>query len=336
MFKMAVCKRVTQGLAFTCLLLSAGSARSQTLLRWKFQPGETLHYLMTSQMVEKAQIRDKPVITVSVTFAVDDLWKIESVDDKGVATVHRTIDRVRLKLQGPPGAAADYDSAASEESTGMAKMFAKVLGVLLKRVTVLRINTRGEILEAKPPEGLLEDMRKVIPTVTSFGDFFSAQGERKMQINIQFPESPVTKGQTWTTKDDSQLPAVLCSPLSVEYEYKYVGPGKRDGRDIEKLAITTRLSSLPPTPASQTLPAAERPATDQPEKEPSAPMVKFKATESDGTIDFDNVHGRILQANVKLQIQAALNIMGQQGTLDVDGTVHMELQSIAAKPSAKR
>jgi hypothetical protein len=84
MFKMAACKRVAQGLAFACLLLSAGSARSQTLLRWKFQPGETLHYLMTSQMVEKAQVRDKPAITVSITYMVDDLWKIESVDD----TVH--------------------------------------------------------------------------------------------------------------------------------------------------------------------------------------------------------------------------------------------------------
>jgi hypothetical protein len=161
-----------------------------------------------------------------------------------------------------------------------------------------------------------------------------------MQINIQFPEAPVTQGQTWTTKDDFQLPAMLGSPLSVEYEYKYVGPEKRDGRDIEKLAITTRLSSLPPTPAkppaSRTLPAAERPATDQPEKEPSAPMVKLKATESDGTIDFDNVRGRVVQANMKMQIQADLNIMGQQGTLDVDGTVHMELQPNAAKPPARR
>lgn len=322
-------RRAAQVLAVACFLTAASLAQGQTLLRWKFQPGETLHYRLANQFVEKAQFAGgRQPITMSIDYRVDDVWKIGSVDKEGVATVNRTIDHVRLKVTGPQGVVVDYDSASPTEPNGAAKTFGQVFQLLVQKATVFRINPRGEILTAQPPAGLLDGLRKIVPSVSSFGDFFTSEGERKMQINIRFPEQPVKLGQKWTTSDEFQLPVIVATPLNLEYQYEYLGPIDREGRELQKIAVTTRLtpsqkpaetpSVKPQTPAKPN----RAPAANQPL---AAPLVNFKPSESTAIIHFDNVHGRIHDGDLKLRVQADLNVRGQQGTLDVDGTVHTEL-----------
>ena len=64
---------------------------------------------------------------------------------------------------------------------------------MVKQITVLRMNPRGEILAAEPPRGLLETVKKILPGVSSFGDFFSAEGMKKMQANIPSRPNPSRK-----------------------------------------------------------------------------------------------------------------------------------------------
>ena len=113
--------------------LGAGSATPRALLRWKFRPGETLHYVLKQEMIEKVQFADKTpmTITLPIVFAYDDAWKIKSVDKEGVATIDRTIDRIQMKIegplkkQGPQGVLIEFDSASDKEPAGMAKVLRK-------------------------------------------------------------------------------------------------------------------------------------------------------------------------------------------------------------------
>ncbi len=168
MLRMAAKKYLVLALAAALLLAASSSAQAQTRLRWKFKPGETLHYVTTMGMIEKAQIAGKTPTTITMTMdaSYDDAWKIQSVDKEGVATIDRTIERIQMKIQGPlkkqgpQGVLLEFDSAADKgPKTGMAAIFAQVAAAMVKKVAVLRINPRGEVLEAEPPQGLLEGLK---------------------------------------------------------------------------------------------------------------------------------------------------------------------------------
>jgi hypothetical protein len=310
----------------TAWLLAAGSlAHAQTLLRWKFKPGETLHYVLTQQLIEKAQLIGKTPTTMTMGLSYDDVWKIDSVDKEGVATINRTIDRIQIKLQGPQGVIVDYDTASGKEPTGMAKIFAPIATAIVKKVAILRINQRGEILEAKPPQGLLESVEKILPGVGSFGDIFSAEGLKKMQVNIQFPEEPVTKGKTWTTKQDLQVPVVL-GTVDIDQKYEYLGTERREGIDLERIAISVVMASDKEKHDEKNHRGEKHSEEEPSEQKMAAPLVKLKANDSSGAIYFDNAQGRISESNMKMKLQAEINAIGKKGTLDIEGTLRMKLQ----------
>ena len=326
-------------------LLGAGSfAYAQTLLRWKFKPGETIRYVITLDQTQKMQMGDKqPMpIAVAMTAITENVWKIESVDNEGVATITQTIDRMQMKMQGPQGVLVDYNTASDNEPTGMAKMLAQMANAMVKKATMLRMNPRGEILEAKPPQGLLESVKKLFPGAGSFGDFFTAEGMKKMQANMQMPEKPVTKGEIWTTKENLSLPAMFGSTLEVEHKYEYLGPENRDGIEMEKIGYgmmlknsgpkeseakpTEEKDSQPKAPEAKrgddTRTEAETPA----EQKIAAPLVRFKDINATGTIYFDNVQGRIVDSSMKVKGQAEISVAGMTQTMDTEGTTRMKLQ----------
>lgn len=310
-------RTVAKRLVVAAWLLAAGApAHAQTLLRWKFKPGERLQYLMAVQMVTKVQIGADTSLGATIGFSYEDTWKVASVDKEGVTAIERTIDRIQMKIQGPrkkqgpQEVLLEFDSASDKEPTGMAKMFVQVAGAMVKKATLFRINARGEILEAKAPQGVLESVQKVLPGAGSFGDFFSAEGMKKSQVNISFPETPVAKGQTWTHRDDFQFPAVL-GTLGVEQTYEYLGTERRNSVDLQKIGISMRMTSKEEKPS---------------EPKQAAPLVRFKNNHSSGIIYFDNGEGRISESTMKIKLQAEINATGKQGTMEMEGSMRMDLQ----------
>jgi hypothetical protein len=325
MFRIIAEKHALLALTTAWLFVASSSAHAQTLLRWKFQQGETLRYAVTEELTEKAQLAGKGRMTVMFAVRIDDAWKIDSVDKQGVATIDRTIDRMRLKAQGPQGILIDFDTATDKELTGIAKMFAQVAGLMIKKVTVLKINPRGEIVKAKQPQGLLEGLKKILPGVQSFGDFLSNEGSKKMQVNIRFPEEPVTKGRTWTHKEDIQLPAMF-GTLATDEKYEYLGTERRGGGEFQKIALTVSMGSREPKQGEKK-PGDKKQGEKAPGKQKQAsPLLTFKDGDSGGTIYFDNVQGHLVESNMKVKMQIELNVPGKKGTADIEGTVRIELQ----------
>jgi hypothetical protein len=320
-----------------CLLAAGRSADAQTLLRWKFKPGETRRYVLTQEMTEKVQMGDKmPMpITMSLHFTYEDLWRVKSVDREGIATIDRSIDRMQMKVEGPRkkdaprGTLMEFDTASDKEAVGMSKLFAQVAHAMVKKVGVLRINPRGEILDAEPPKGMLEAVTQLLPVSGSLGDFFSSEGMKKMQANIQFPEEPVAPGQTWSYREDFQVPA-LFGTLGMDQRYEYLGTEQRDGVELKKIGILVSMTSGEGAKAevkAKDKPAEKKEGEKKPEgKRPAMPFVKFKTCDSSGTIYFDNARGRIVDSAMKLKVQAEISVMGQTGTIEMDGNLRIELK----------
>ena len=101
------------------LALSGGAAaRGQTLLRWKFEPGQKLHYVVHIKMNQKIGMGATPT-TMTTTQIMNTSREVKSVEADGTAVVIQTIDRMRMKQESPQGVMANYDSASEEEPEGM-------------------------------------------------------------------------------------------------------------------------------------------------------------------------------------------------------------------------
>ena len=67
-------------------------------------------------------------------------------------------------------------------------------------------------------------------------------------------------------------------------------------------------------------------AAKQGQQKQAAPLLKFKKSDASGTIYFDNAQGRMVECTMKMKTQAEINFMGKQGTVDIEGSVRIELK----------
>ena len=116
MFCKARWSRSLLALALATAALAAGTVQAQTLLRWKFKPGQTLNYEIHQDST--GNIAGRPVDqTAKIT--MDMTWKVKSVDGEGNATLTVTIVRVRMKCDQPTkDMSFEYDSASKESPKG--------------------------------------------------------------------------------------------------------------------------------------------------------------------------------------------------------------------------
>jgi hypothetical protein len=195
----------------------------------------------------------------------------------------------------------------------------------------LKINPRGEIVKAKQPQGLLESLKKVLPGVQSFGDFFSDEGSKKMQVNIRFPEGPVTRGRTWTHKEDIQLPAMF-GTLATDEKYEYLGTERRDRVELQKIALTVSMGSRQQKPGDKQQVKEKQGEKTAGEPKPTSPLLTFKDSDSTATIYFDNAQGHLVESNMKVKTRIEVNAPGKKGTADIEGIVRIELQPAGGGP----
>src|SRR4051812_2500102 len=133
--------------------LASGAGRSVSgaeTLRWKFTPGESLRYSMVQETTQGLKAMGQEFKT-NLNQTVDLHWSVKSVSSEGVADMSQTIDRVRMKVDGP-GGSFEYDSQAGKAPEGPV---ANALGPLLKALVgaefTLKMNARGELSDVKVP-----------------------------------------------------------------------------------------------------------------------------------------------------------------------------------------
>jgi hypothetical protein len=81
---------------FLALIVSIARADdSERLFRWTLKAGETLKFRMVQEMAQKLQTGEGgPPIAISTKMTMDQMWKVDSVDDKGVITLDQSLQNI--------------------------------------------------------------------------------------------------------------------------------------------------------------------------------------------------------------------------------------------------
>jgi Family of unknown function (DUF6263) len=287
------------------LAVVAGRADAATL-RWKFKPGETLHYQMEQTVVTQATLNDKDIKVTNVQI-VDAIWKIESVAADGSAEVSQTIDRMRTKAEGPLGT-LEYDSKAGKEPEGQVAALAAVLKLLVGVTFKYKMSARGELTDVRVPDGLVKSLKDASPAgAADAGSMLSEEGLKNMirESSLLLPVEDLAKGKTWnlTTK---MPPSPLGTGTQVK-TYTYNGPGEGG----ETLALKLDLKFEPPT----------NPSVD----------VKISEYVGSGAFVFDNAKGRIAGSKVTEKVKTIVTFQGQTINQTKENTNVMKL--LEAKPA---
>ncbi len=305
MFKSRVFRFVSLlGLAAFAIL--AQPAHGQTLLRYKFQVGQkcwlTSHQTMQMEM-NMPGAEGQPPITSNTTMRFD--WEITAVDSAGVATFTQTARKVQMKMQGPQGIAMDYDSESDDEPEGIAKMMAPVLGAMIGKPYVIRMDSQGNILELKLPEGVAEEMKK-LPGMGQMADMFSEEKMKNMSQLAAFPEGPVKIGDTWSST--ATVKNEVTGDMTTDTKFTYQGPEVVKGRELQKIGQTLTLSFAPGGKVA----------------------VKLTDQSTEGVLYFDNAQGRFVRSDVKTKMTMQMSMMGQQISQQIETSTTMELEPVTA------
>jgi hypothetical protein len=301
--------RLAGGLScLVALAIAAGVARAEKTLRYKFKPGETIHYVMRQEMVQNVTAQDKPV-KVSMTQTLDMSQKVESVDDEGTASVTQTVERIRMTMTLPQGQGVDYDSASDKAPEGLAAKLAPVFGAVVKQPIKVKITSCGTTRDLKLPEGMLEQMKKGLGPVA---EMFSDDSFRQMANLAVLPEEPVVPGKTWSHQ--ATLKNAMFGKAQVDTTFRYEGEEDRGGKPLEKIASTMKMQFG--------------------EKIGQA-NIAVKQQDNRGTIYFDNTAGRIIESTGKTRMKIEISIAGMKLDQDMEMTIEMKLQPPGSAPKPK-
>ena len=289
----------------SCLLIAivccSASAEDAPLL-WKFQAGDEHHFQMTQDMDMEMEIGDRNVET-NVHQLMDMTWKIEQVDDQGLATMLQTIDRVRMEMQAPGQQEMDYDTDSDEAPSGFASMVAPLFKALTAEPFKVSITPRGEIKDMEVPESLAKAM-KATPGAAAMGEMFSDEGFKNMlqQSSLILPEPKDLKpGHEWTTK--SAMKNAAFGNLDIEATYRYLGPREVEGKTYEVFGITMEMDFG---------------------EGPGGVQIDITSHESHGEILFSREAGRLESSKIQQVIEMNIATAGQEMKQKMTQTVIFE------------
>jgi hypothetical protein len=294
--------RGTVGIVIPMLVLitAAHTATAETELRWKFKQGDKTQYEMKMEMTQDTKAGDAPV-QAKMSQVMDMTWEVKSVADDGTATLHQTIDRIRMEMTMPTGAGADFkfDSQNPEQDKvppGIAKTFAAMVG----KPFVLTVTPQGEVKDLKSPEGMVAALKG-----SAIGGAVTEDSLKQMisQSMMPFPAEAVSKGSTW--EKSAELPAPPFGKQLTKTEYKFAGEETRDGKKFDKIDVT--------------LDAKFETSENAPTK------MKIKSNEAGGEVLWDNEAGHPVTSTIDSKMTFELTIGGMSIEQNVATKVMMNL-----------
>ena len=303
-------------LAAAAITAASSTARAEKLLRWKFTPGQTFHYVMSQEQSQKIKAGTMP-ITMTMTMNMDMRQKVEAVDPQGVASITQTIDRIQMKMTSPQGIGMDYDSASGKPPEGLAKLVGPVFDSMVKKPFTMKMDPQGKVSDMKLPQGFLESINKVAGA--QMGNMFSEEGLKQMtgsQGMAVLPEKAIAVGHTWSQQTGMDM--AMLGKIAVKYTYKYEGIEKRDGKELEKIAHTLEMDISP-------------------QKDKPQPFeVKMTDQKMQGTTYFDNEAGRLVENKTGGTMKMTLSVAGQQIEQEIDMSQTLRLvPGETSKPAEK-
>lgn len=291
------------------MVATATPVRSETLLRWKFKPGETLRYVSQMKTTGKTGVGPTPLI-MTTNQSIEMSQAVKSVDADGVASVVQTFDRWQLKIVSQQGVMVDYDSAANGETVGMSKALVPFLDAVVNKPISMKIDSRGEFSDTQVPQSMLDGMKNV----PGMGTLLSGKTIGKLAALGTLPKEPVSMNDTWTTEADVEIP--MFGRMTARSTFEYLGSVTRDGRELEKIGYTQQLSVTPG-------------------QESAAAAMKITDQSISGTTYFDNAEGHFVESDVQSHLKMEITVGKMKIESDTTTEMTMKLQSVDTAENAK-
>ncbi|REK07908.1 MAG: hypothetical protein DWQ37_20935 [Planctomycetota bacterium] len=183
----------------------ADAAGEKYLLRYKFEPGETLR----SEVIHQAKVRTtvqgntQTAETKSISIKI---WRIESVADDGSATFVHMVDSIDMWQRATGRKELHYNSKTDDEIPPGYEAVAAAVGVPLSTVTM---DTRGEIIDREENHNQ--------PTAAS------------SQMTMPLPENEVVIGESWTSPSEIEAKDRNGAVKKIQTRQKFTLESVEDG-----------------------------------------------------------------------------------------------------------
>ncbi|MCC7476154.1 MAG: hypothetical protein IT425_12225 [Pirellulales bacterium] len=317
----------------------AASWGEEEKLRWKFEVGQKLDYVMVQEMKMMGSGGAVGQINTTLRQEMDMIWDVQGVDKKtGEAVIKQKFDRMKIKMTTPYGT-FEYDSKSDAPPTGLAAMIAPMYKAMTKDEFEITMTSRGEIRDVRIPDGVL-DAIKSSPGAAQLGDIASEAGFRKMmsQGSLVLPEAAPKKGDTWSTKIEMNNP-VAGGKQSVETTYTFEGTREVEGvtyaviKPSLKMEIETKKAEKPeekkPAESDDKKPAE----TTKKESPPQTPAIEMNIAEqeSTGEVLFNIRNGRLSSTTLNQKVTIEATIGGQKKSQKIE-----QLIDVKVTPSGER
>ena len=252
-------------------LVFSATAQAQTTLRWNLKAGEKLAVKIAQTTKSEVAYSGKKTST-TIMLGLELTWRVLTATEGKIA-LEQSIGRLSVDVDAPPAGRVQFDSAQADKPTGAAKEIAAALQPLLGTKVEIKMNERGEVLEARPLAGDGPSTAAADAAQTALFSKATIQ-QLLQQPLVVLPEKPVSKGEKWTVT--SKLTTAL-GPAQQTTTYTYAGPLEQAGKALEKIESTSDLKVTPPAAAT-------------------AAKLSLKSHEQSGTVLLDSAAGRLTSA----------------------------------------
>jgi hypothetical protein len=168
------------------------------LLRYQFQPGETVRWRVVHLAKVKTTIGGTTQTTESVSKSIK-AWKVTEVAANGTATFEHMVEQVDMRSKISGRQEVTYNSLTDEDPPAVYKNVAETVG---KRLSLITLNNRGEVVDRQDEQ-----------SVTT--------SPNKGQVTMTLPEESIAVGETWSFPYEIVIPGNNGTVAKINTQQKY-------------------------------------------------------------------------------------------------------------------
>lgn len=129
-----------------CALTWSTASAQGPGLKFRWQPGLTLSYKV-DQATKAVETTGNGSTETKTKLSLVKQWKVQEVDNAGIATLHLVVSSMRMEISPPMGDTLIFDSAnPAAGDAGLKAQMSKYIG---QTIAILRLDDKGKVVEVK-------------------------------------------------------------------------------------------------------------------------------------------------------------------------------------------